>query len=651
MLSEVVQFPEDEVIRYDPSAGPSELVQSLPHYDRVVKGTGLPGCEKHLEWRRELYRSCKASKSMRETVRQWFREDMLFFMNAALWLYEPREEPTIRPFNTWAHQDEAIAHIEKYMGKRTIGIEKSRGEGASWLVLMTYLHQWLFFDLRTFGIVSKDEKTANDYTNPDSLTFKFIWQLDRIGKCMPWLLPKGWDQKKHFSSTKGSIVNPENNSTINAYSATGCAGTGGRKTSVMMDELSKFPRGDDYDVMASMQPVTNCRILVSTPFGDSGAYYDAMHTKGSQMLKIVLHWPMNPTRNRGLYQWMENEEKPRLLDEGYVYQEGYKFVQDGKLRSPWYDRQAAEPDMIADPRKMAQEYDLNYGGSTVKFYDAGLRNRIEALVRNPWVRGEVDYDEFGSVGKWEEIHGGKTKLWMPVGAGKPASGRYVVGVDISAGVGGTSSSNSAIVALDEKTGEQVLEWVDSMTRPTECAQQAVAICKWLALEGDYPLLVWESNGQTGAYFTEEVKKLGYPHLYRQYSRTKVRNERTKMLGYRTVNRNEVHEKIRGFLSTGRVSIRSQHLFDELNQFEYTGDKVSHNGNLLKEDGATGKAHGDIVVALGMACMGLESTGGGAQLEPDKSPVETTKFPAQSMGARIQALAKRERNSKRDLVNW
>lgn len=624
----------------------------MPHYDRVEKGTGLPGCQKHLEWRRNLYRECKSNKAIREQVRGWFREDMLFFMNSACWLYEPREEPTVRPFNVWPHQAEAIANIEKFLGKRTIGIEKSRGEGASWLVLMTYLHQWLFFDLKTFGIVSKDEKTANDYTNPDSLTFKFIWQLEQIGKCMPWLLPKGWNKTKHFSSTKGSIVNPENNSTINAYSATGCAGTGGRKTSVMMDELSKFPRGDDYDVMASMQPVTNCRILVSTPFGDSGAYYDAMHTKGTQMLKIVLHWPMNPTRNRGLYQWMENEENPRLLDDGYEYQRDYEFVQDGRLRSPWYDRQAAEPDMIADPRKMAQEYDLNYGGSTVKFYDASLRNNLEPLIKEPWMRGEIDYDSFGSVGKWEEVHGGKTKLWLAMGMtdAKPASGRYVVGVDISAGTGGTSSSNSAIVALNVDTGEQVLEWVDSLTRPTECAQQAVAICKWLGVGGELPLLVWESNGQTGAYFTDEVKNLQYKNLYRQYSRTKIRNERTKMLGYRTVNRNEVHERIRKFLSTGRASIRSRHLFDELNQFEYNGDKVEHNGSLLKEDGATGKAHGDIVVALGMAIVGLEQLNGGAIVKPDSEPT-ARKFPANSIGARLQAIERRERNSKRDLVNW
>ena len=310
----VEQFPKDEVVRYDPDVGPSELVRSRPYYGSVVKGTGLPGCQDHLEWRRKLIRACNQSKKAQREYLDRCRDDMLFWVNSACWLYEPRDTTnTIRPFNSWPHQDESIANIEHYMGRRTIGVEKSRGEGASWLVLMCFLHNWLFFPMRKFGLVSKDEKTASDHTNADSLIYKLMWQLERIERVMPWMLPKDWNPKKHFLSSKGSINNPENKSQINAYSATGTVATGGRCTAMLMDELSKFARGDDYDAMASTQPVTDCRILVSTPFGDSGAYYDAMHTAGTQMLKLVLHWPMNPTRNVGLYEWREDEKEPRFF--------------------------------------------------------------------------------------------------------------------------------------------------------------------------------------------------------------------------------------------------------------------------------------------------------------------------------------------------
>lgn len=651
---DVVQYAKDEVVRYDPSVGPSDLVLSRPHYGRVDKGAGTPDCEVHREWRRNFYIACRESKAARRQAIVWCKEDMLFFFNAFLWLYEPRDTDArtiVRPFLTWPHQDEAIAHIERYLGRRTLGIEKSRGEGASWLVLMCFLHQWLFFPIRTFGLVSKDEKTANDHSNPDSLTFKLLWQLERLQEAAPWLLPKGWDESRCFLRSKGSLINPLNKSTVNSYSATGSVATGGRKTAILMDELSKFPRGDDADAMASTQPVTDCRILVSTPYGDSGAYYDAMHQKGSSMLKIVLHWPMNPIRSRGLYEWPENEEKPRLLDDGYEYQDGYEFVQDGKLRSPWYDKQSSEPDMLADPRKLAQEYDLNYGGSTVKFYSPELRESLEPLVRRAGREGEVDYDAFGSVGVWEEILGGKTWIWLAIGRGRPAAGRYVVGVDIAAGTGGSSSSNSAIVALDVDSGEQVLEWKDSMTRPAECAQQAVAICKWLGVGGEHPLLVWENNGGYGEMFTHEVTQvLDYPNLYKRWTLSNRRRKRTRQLGYRTVDRTVVHEQIRKFLSSGRITIRSEELLAELSQFEYNGDKVQHNGSALREDGATGKAHGDIVTALGMAAIGLEELGGGASAEPASSE-KARRTPKHSFGARIQAFVDREKRAGQDLVNW
>lgn len=652
-MSSVEIYREGEVVRYDPNIGHSELVRNLPHYHKVDTGTGEPGCLQHLQWRRRLYDLCRKSKVARKQAIEWCKEDASFFMASFCWLIEPRPGmgPTIRAFNLWPGQLEALAHIERYMGLRTIGLEKSRGEGASWLVLMAFLHRWMFFPLESFGLISKDEKTANDPNNSDSLTFKFMWQLEQIGLHAPWMLPRGWDPAKHFSRRTGSITNPSNKSMVNSWSATGTAGTGGRKTAVLMDELSKFPRGDDYEVMASLQPVTNCRILVSTPYGDSGAYYDAMHTP-SRMLKIVLHWPSNPSRNSGLYRWEITEDKPRLLDDGYVYPEDYQFIQDGKLRSPWYDACAAEPDMKADPRKLAQEYDLNYGGSTVKFYPPELREEVEKMLKEPHMVGEIDYDSHGTIGEWAEVPGGKVRIWVPVGSKRPPAGNYVVGVDIAAGLGGSSSSNSAIVVLDVNTGEQVLEWKDSMTPPTECAQQAVAICKWFSVGGEHPLLVWENNGGYGESFGNEVVfNLRYPNCYRQTAPSKYRKKKSNRFGYRTTDRRNVHERVRKYLAQRGVTIRSKNLFTELPQFEYNGDKVVHVGSELREDGATGKAHGDIVTALGMACVGLESLDGGAK-QPSSSGVKKLKSaPAGSLGARMKAFEDQRRDRESDLINW
>jgi hypothetical protein len=79
------------------------------------------------------------------------REDVFFWLEAFAWLYEPRlfedngvPRPRVIPFLVWDHQRPVIAEIKKHIGYRDIGIEKSRGEGMSWIGLMLALHQWLF---------------------------------------------------------------------------------------------------------------------------------------------------------------------------------------------------------------------------------------------------------------------------------------------------------------------------------------------------------------------------------------------------------------------------------------------------------------------------------------------------------------------------
>lgn len=649
-------FPKNEVIRYDPNVGPSDTVLSMPHYHRVVKGTGVPGCEKHLAYREKILDGCKRSNRFREQALDMAREDMLWWFNTFCMLFEPRDTSAtqLRPFNTWPHQDELIAHIQKYMGRRMIGVEKSRGEGASWIVLMCFLHNWLFYPMRSFGLVSKDERSVNDIKNSGSLTYKILWQIRQMEKRCPWMLPRGWKEDIYFTTSKGgTFYNPELESTINGYSATGSVASGDRKTAFLMDELSKFPRPDDKNAMASTQPVTDCRIVVSTPYGDSGAYYDCMHTKDSTMLKIVLHWPMNPTRNEGLYKWPKENDRPILLDHGYEYPPQYEFVQDGTLRSPWYDAQAALPDMKNDPRAMAQEYDLNYGGSMVKFYDAGLREMLEKNVRPPSRIGDIDYDEFGSVGIWNDCHWGKCWNWMPMSKGRPPQGMYVMGVDVASGLANRSCSNSAIIVLDADSGSQVFEWKDNATRPSECAQLAVAIAKWLTIGGNYPLMVWDANGPLGEEFTNEImSNLQYPNPYYRFSYVKSRKKRTKKPGYHTSHPGSMHEKTRKFLNEGRASICSEDLLNELSQFEYRGAKVEHNQSLLKEDGATGLTHGDIVTALCMAIIGLDDIGGGSRVKPELD-LTARIIPENSLGQRMLRKQRELQDQRRNLnrIGW
>ena len=77
--------------------------------------------------------------------------------------------------------------LEKSLGTENVGIEKSRGEGLTWMILMLFLKHFRFSgDMDAFGLVSRTEDMADNPYNPSSLFFKLDWTL----KQQPyWLFP------------------------------------------------------------------------------------------------------------------------------------------------------------------------------------------------------------------------------------------------------------------------------------------------------------------------------------------------------------------------------------------------------------------------------------------------------------------------------
>ena len=60
--------------------------------------------------------------------------------------------------------------------------------------------------------------------------------------------------------------------------------------------------------------------------------------------------------------------------------------------------------------------------------------------------------------------------------GQPVpTGEYVIGCDISAGLGGDYTSNSAAVVVDATTGEQVAEYVTNTTPPGDFEELVISI--------------------------------------------------------------------------------------------------------------------------------------------------------------------------------
>jgi len=602
--------------------------------------------EGNLRWRQSVQSRCIDDLDFRYAMLQACAEDVLFFFNGFCWVYEPRPRklngrllPKQVPFIAWDHQIPAIQEIDKHIGLADLGVEKSRGEGASWMGVLFAIRDFIFAPMSAVGIVSKDERAADDPKNPDSIGWKIDWELTRLPRWMSG--EKNVNYKRELANH--SWTNLDNRSTISAFAATGNVASGGRKTWFLMDELAKFPRGPDEMAMASTQHVTDCRLVVSTPLGSEGAYYELMHTP-SNMVKVVLDWKQNPMRSRGLYR-MENHlpvatdpENNPLPDEytppsdevkakfDRLRRRGFKL--EGVDRSPWYDDQCDRGG--ATPQNIAQELDRDYGGSSYRVFGHEFNEAAEKTIMPTTHEGDIDFDTRTLEPRLDRMENGPLKLWCALDQfGRPPQRQYVIGCDISNGLGGSFTSSSTAIVFEMVGDElqQVGEWTGRTTPPQEFADLCISLCKFFS----NAYLAWEHNGP-GAAFTRRVMHQKYTNIY--YRRSLTRRKRTKRTepGWWTDERTKVvmFTDFRQGVKERKVIIRSKHLLQECGVYVYKNGKIEHGLVAGATDDSKGVSHGDRVIGAAIAHQGSKDC---ASSSPNSEFAAVAKAPAGTFAER------------------
>lgn len=421
-------------------------------------------------------------------------------------------------------------------------------------------------------------------------------------------------------------------------------------TSWLMDEMAKFLTvRDQYHAMNSTQHTTQCRIICSTPKGDIGAYYDCI-TKPSNMLKLVVHWTCNDRRRRGLYS-ADAKGNLRLLDKSYEYPPDYPFILDGKTRSPWYDLECQRPG--ATPASIAQELDLDFGGSTYKFFDNAVE-QAKKTFQIPLAMGEVDFDPAALVARFVKLERGRLLLWRHLEKGGffPA-GDYVVGCDVASGTSGQYTSNSVLQIVDRSNGEQVAEWVSNSTLPQDFALMSVAICRWIEKSpGCTSFLIWDKLGGAGAQYTQAIlEQTNYRNIYFSNPRREqiqITGKRRPSPGYAGKKPEEILGRLRDRIIRSELVVRSEGLVRELNEWEYRNGKLAHIPSISSDDeSAKGQQHGDRVMAMAIALVGAVD-----RPLPQK-PVDTRpkEPPYGSLAWRMQVWDQQERNEAADEFAW
>jgi hypothetical protein len=583
--------------------------------------------ELNAKWRAETLRLASlegpGADKLRRQIREKCRKDFWYWAKGFAFVHEPRvlddeaeEFDTKVPFLPWPHQIPIGEHILKVLGKRDVRIVKSRAQGATWFMALIAAWLWLFRRGAIVNFVSKDLDAADKPGDMNSIGAKLDWL---IGELPEWMVGKkrvDWNRNK----TEHTFTRADGETVIAFFACTANVATGGRALVFFMDEHGKHPRPQDKDAMASTQPITRCRVCLSTPFGMDGEFAKIVHDDTIDEPLLRLAWWDNPTQNRGLYRIVKgkpvpvDEEKYGPLPEKYLNHEylerlktrlserGYDLTAE-QFRSEWYDNESLRQG--ADPILMAQEYDMNFGSSVSRYFADALVNRLLNQCISPMVRGEFFVDSETLNGSWSESPDGRFKLWTSLDIRRrPPMGEYIVACDIAAGGGGDGSSNSSITVLNRRTGKKVMGFASPAILPYELANLAIALCRWFVdYKGDPAFLVWEANGPGGKEFKVQVERSSFYNYYRRKPKDAMLHARdTGKPGYWTQKRSDLLGPYRQALLEGNFDNPDRDAIDELRQYERGQDgEPFHVAEKNKKDASgAGAAHGDRVIADAVA---------------------------------------------------
>jgi hypothetical protein len=576
----------------------------------------------NLEWRHVMRKKAQKDAGLRAALKAACKHDILFWLNGFAWLHEPRPRfdtrgrllPKVFPFITWPHQDEAFVEVRSKLGVEDIGVEKCRGEGWTWFMVWTALQFWNFEDDSQVGLVSSTEDKS-DSPNLGSIMGKADWGLARLPEWITGKKGLGRNDSGDWyrNLAEHALIHKLHRAQIIAFAASPDTGRGDRFTWFGLDEHASDEwkkEQKDERVLDSIRGATDSILYISTPKGAVGAFHRIMH-EPSNLLKVIIDWRKNPTKNRGLYR-LENGIPVALDPENNPLPKEYSppdqsvldlfsrlrkkgFDLEKNTRSPWLDRECDRGG--ATPQSIAQEHERDYGGAMAQIFGAAFMEKVEATVRPPDIIGELSvYDDLTY--EFDRKGGGDMKLWCPLDAyNKPPRRQYVVCADVATGDGGAFCSNSAIHVIDLITREQVFEYVTRTVKPTDLADKAIAISKWFY----NAYLAWEHMGP-GSAFTTQVISRGYSHCFERTTLDKATKKRTKKLGF--INRGDARESLFGdlerFVRMDDIIIRSKSLADEFPQYIRDGKDIRH---VSANSGDT--SHGDRVIAIGVGVQAMK----------------------------------------------
>ena len=261
----------------------------------------------------KILHHCAKKDELKVAQYKLCRKDILYWTNMFATTFDPRKTPAVIPFITYEYEDKLILDlVDSVENQKDILIEKSRDMGVSWCVLLVFTWFWCFrgegFD---FLVGSRKEQYIDTIGNISTLMEKIRFLI----RNMPvWMRPKGFEFKSHSNYLK--ILNPQTKCMISGEATNNNFSRSGRFRAIMMDEFA-FWECDQQAWRASADS-SNCRIVVSTPYGYNNEFARIRWLDPPSMKISTLHWTLHPEKDQA---WYENECQRRGQDTIAIAQE------------------------------------------------------------------------------------------------------------------------------------------------------------------------------------------------------------------------------------------------------------------------------------------------------------------------------------------
>lgn len=571
---------------------------ATPYYDLVPRDP-----IENLRWRIRCRERALEDKRFRDALCQACESDLLFFCAFALWVYEPRSKHKRKPFIPWIHQEPVLLAMDQTIDEAmateqpvSLTLKKSRAQGGTYCYLAVTIRRAIKEAGFTVGLVTRNEQLVDSKVDDSAVMFKVAWMLDRLPV---WMLPEGYSR-----NMTEHVIRLPNESGWSGYSATSDVARGGRTTVFAFDEPGSeefVAANKDYKILSSVSHVSNCIFLCSTFGVDSGVFYEAA-TDPDNPRVYSLSWRDNPDHSKLSYTVVDGVAKALKPEdqeavERYVasHQRELKSIErrghktEGVIQSPWYNAHRLQPG--ATPRFIARELDQDCRGAVGKVFNPDLLDRMKRQHCKPpvWVGQPVFDAETLKLTGLIPRDDGPLRLWFKPGLDNmPPLGPFTAGCDIASGGVGAYSSNSVLSALDNRTGEQVLEYAIKGVEPRPFARRAVGLCKWLR----GALLGWEDSGVSGGFAKEIMESIYYGNVFFRDVTQLGSQKKSRKPGWpcRDADKADMFEQMALSMEQGRYIPRSEEMLTECGEYEWDGDKIIHVPT--KNKGATQKNHGD-----------------------------------------------------------